>query len=322
MRQAGRYLPEFKEVRANRDFFEVCRTPELASQLTLQPIERFPLDAAIIFSDILVIPQVMGMDVTMHPGEGPIITNPLCQPDDIARVKLDADVSQLQYVAEAIKLTKKKLNGRVPLIGFAGAPWTIMAYMIEGKGSKEWTLPKQWLYKYPEASHKLLSSITDITIQYLIMQAKAGANALQVFDSWASVLSPKLFRVFILPYLNRIADTLKSVLGDSFPLLLFPKGAHFALEEIGHSKYDVISLDWTIDPSYARSILKGKTLQGNLDPCALYGNEESIKTEVKEMIEKFGTRAYIANLGHGLYPTHEVEKVGCFIDAVHNFTNK
>jgi len=324
MRQAGRYLPEFIKRREHCDFFEMCQTPKLAAEITLLPLERYPLDAAIIFSDILVVPQVMGLKISLEPGEGPVIANPIRDPVDLSsdKLNLSPSIDALAYVGEAIKLTKKLLNGRVPLIGFAGAPWTIMAYMIEGKSSKEWTLAKQWLYKYPDASHTLLGVIANITTQYLIMQAKAGANVLQVFDSWVGVISPSQFTTFILPYLNQMATNIKKELGESFPLIIFAKGGHYALHALAQSKYDVISLDWTMDPIQARQICVGKTLQGNLDPCALYGDEQSIKKEVQVMLDAFGTRGYIANLGHGLHPTHKPENVGWFIKYVQQLSKK
>eukprot|EP01120_Amphizonella_sp_Union-15-10_P011883 TRINITY_DN5167_c0_g4_i2.p1 TRINITY_DN5167_c0_g4~~TRINITY_DN5167_c0_g4_i2.p1 ORF type:complete len:356 (-),score=57.28 TRINITY_DN5167_c0_g4_i2:60-1127(-) len=322
MRQAGRYLPEFRAVRSSHEFFKVCKTPSLCAEVTVQPLERFPLDAAIIFSDILVVPQVMGLEVQMQESVGPVFTDPVHTPDDLSRVNLDATVDGLNYVAEGIKETKKRLNGRVPLIGFAGAPWTVMTYMIEGKTSKEWTKAKTWLYRYPEDSHKLLSALTRITVQYLIMQARAGANLLQVFDSWVGILSPNQFKTFILPYYNIIANDLKSALGNDYPLIIFPKGAHYALEELSKTKFDAISIDWTLDPALARSLSGNKVLQGNLDPCALYGDDTTIRSEVSRMLDGFGRKGYIANLGHGLHPTHTPENVGLFVSLVGELSKK
>eukprot|EP01132_Coremiostelium_polycephalum_P010249 gene10249-12569_t len=319
MRQAGRYLPEFKEVRAESDFFRVCRNPELACKVTLQPIDRFPLDAAIIFSDILVVPQAMGFDVEMIPGKGPHFNQPLQNPSELSRVEFPVNVSdKLQYVFDAITLTRHKLEGRVPLIGFSGAPWTLMTYCIEGGGisGSNLTKSKTWLYKHPQESHQLLSMLTRVCIDYLLGQIKAGAQALQVFDSWASDLSPAIFKEFCLPYLAQIADEIKQQYPD-FPLICFAKGANFSLTELSKTKYDVLGVDWTIEPSKAREFVGDRvTLQGNLDPVVLYGGEEVIKSEVEKMIKSFGTRRYIANLGHGMQPQHTVESAANFVKFV------
>lgn len=320
MRQAGRYLPEYRAKRALEEFFTVVRTPDLATEITLQPIERFPLDAAIIFSDILVIPQAMGMECLMIKGKGPVFPDPLKTPEDLDRLVVPDVQSSLKYVFDALTLTRKTLNGRVPLIGFCGAPWTLMAYMIEGGGSKSFEASKTWLFKHPEASHKLLQSITDVLIEYVIAQVDAGAQLIQVFDSWAGLLSPAAFNEFSLPYLNQIADALKQARPD-VPKTVFAKGAYYALEDLADSAYDVIGLDWTMDPREARRRVGGKTLQGNMDPCMLFASPESIRAEVQRMIEAFGPGGFIANLGHGMLPSHDPEKAGVFIDAVHEFSS-
>ncbi|KAG7160947.1 uroporphyrinogen decarboxylase-like [Homarus americanus] len=328
MRQAGRYLPEFREERAKCDFFTMCQTPELSCKVTLQPLNRFPLDAAIIFSDILVIPQALGMEVEMRPGEGPVFPSPLRGPEDLTKLASPADVcSKLEYVFDALTLTRKELQGKAPLIGFSGAPWTIMAYMIEGKGSKTMSNAKGWLYKYPEASHQLLKIITDATVNYLVGQAKAGAQILQVFESHAEHLGPDLFRNFALPCLKQICDEVKervSQLGlKNIPMIVFPKGGHFALKDLAALNYEVIGIDWTVDPILARQIVgPNKTLQGNLDPCALYADKKSIDGAVKEMIQKFGRDRYIANLGHGMYPDMDPEHLAAFVEAVHKYSKK
>lgn len=328
MRQAGRYLPEFREERAKCDFFTMCQTPELSCKVTLQPLNRFPLDAAIIFSDILVIPQALGMEVEMRAGEGPVFPSPLRGPEDLAKLASPADVcSKLQYVFDALTLTRKTLEGKAPLIGFSGAPWTIMAYMIEGKGSKTMSNAKGWLYKHPEASHKLLKIITDATVSYLVGQAKAGAQLLQVFESHAEHLGPNLFQEFSLPYLKQICDEVKErvlKLGlKDIPMTVFPKGGHYALKDLAALKYEVIGIDWTVDPVLARKIVgPNKTLQGNLDPCALYADKKHIDTAVKEMVEKFGRERYIANLGHGMYPDMDPEHLAAFVEAVHKYSKK
>ncbi|XP_040264130.1 uroporphyrinogen decarboxylase [Bufo bufo] len=328
MRQAGRYLPEFRETRAAQDFFATCRSPELCCELTLQPLRRFPLDAAIIFSDILVIPQALGMDVRMEPGRGPVFPEPLKGPEDLQKLKPTVDVSQeLGYVFRAITLTRHKIAGQVPLIGFTGAPWTLMTYMIEGGGSNTMSKAKRWLYQNPSASHQLLQNLTDVIVDYLVGQVAAGAQALQVFESHAGCLGPRQFADFSLPYLREISRRVKQKLKaeglEQVPMIVFAKDAHYALEDLSQSGYEVVGLDWTIRPQEAREKMgKRVTLQGNLDPCALYASKENIEEMVKNMLEAFGCRGYIANLGHGLYPDMDPEHVGAFISAVHKYSDK
>ncbi|XP_036410463.1 uroporphyrinogen decarboxylase [Megalops cyprinoides] len=328
MRQAGRYLPEFRESRAGKDFFETCRSPEACCELTLQPLRRFPFDAAIIFSDILVVPQAMGMDVEMVAGKGPTFPDPLKDPDDLQRLRPKVDVAaELGYVFNAITLTRHKLEGKVPLIGFSGAPWTLMSYMIEGGGSQTHSKAKRWLYAHPEASHKLLSQLTDVIVEYLLGQVAAGAQALQVFESHTGCLGPVEFKEFSLPYLRdiarRVKDRLKESSQDNVPMIVFAKDGHYGLEDLSQSHYDVVGLDWTIDPRSARERTGGKvSLQGNMDPCALYAPKEMIGEIVKKMLEGFGLRGYIANLGHGVYPDMDPEHVGAFVEAVHTHSRK
>ncbi|XP_025062543.1 uroporphyrinogen decarboxylase isoform X2 [Alligator sinensis] len=308
MRQAGRYLPEFRETRATQDFFATCRSPKTCCELTLQPLRRFPLDAAIIFSDILVVPQALGMEVVMVPGKGPTFPEPLKEVEDLLKLRPKVDVAaELGYVFEAITLTRHRLEGKVPLIGFSGAPWTLMSYMIEGGGSNTMAKAKAWLYRHPEASHRLLRLLADLIVQYLVGQVAAGAQALQLFESHAGHLGPEQFGEFALPYLRDIVQQ-----------IVFAKDAHYALEELARSGYDVVGLDWTIQPREARERTGPcVTLQGNLDPCALYAPKERIGELVKTMLEGFGTQRYIANLGHGLYPDVSPEHVGAFVEAVH-----
>ena len=322
MRQAGRYLPEFRAVRAEHDFFSVCRTPELACEVTLQPLRRFPLDAAIIFSDILVVPQALGLEVQMVKGKGPHFPNPLDGPDALQRLVTPDVQKDLGYVYEGIALTRRVLGGRVPLIGFAGAPWTLMAYMIEGGGSKTFSESKAWLFRHPEASHELLQAVTDVVVDHLAAQADAGAQALQVFDSWAGILSPQHFAAFALPYLRQIAERLKASHPD-VPLIVFARGAHYALAALAETSYDVIGLDWTIFPQAARAIVGDRAaLQGNLDPCALYGSPQSIRSGVEQMLAGFGTEGYIANLGHGMHPDHDPDHAGAFIESVQEISTQ
>jgi len=324
MRQAGRYMEEFRKVRAEHEFFKLCRTPELASDVTLQPINAFDLDAAIIFSDILVIPQALGMTCVMEPGKGPVFPEPLKDPKDIDKLNKEVNIREsLGYVMDAITLTRKKLDGRVPLIGFAGAPWTLMAYMIEGSGSKTWSNAKMWLYQNELASTQLLQMLTDIIIDYLVEQVHAGAQMLQVFESNAEPLGKKMFEFFALPYLKQIATGVKEKLGEkAVPMTIFAKGAHYALTELAHTDFDVIGLDWTMSIRLARMSTGNQTLMGNLDPCALYASDDEIHNMVRSMLKEFGTSRYIANLGHGIYKDMKPEKVKHFVNCVHRISEE
>lgn len=323
MRQAGRYLPEFHEVRGKNDFFTVCQTPELACELTLQPIRRYPLDAAIIFSDILVVPQCLGLEVEMKTGKGPVFPAPLVDPSEVdTRLLSNPDPkNRLAYVYKAITMTRHKLEGKVPLIGFSGAPWTLMAYMVEGEGSKTFSKAKTWLYKYPEASKKLLQKVTDVIKEYLVYQIEAGAQLVQVFDSWAGELSPEIFQEFSLPYLKQIGDHLRSKFPD-FPLIVFAKGASYAIEDLSKLSYNVIGLDWTITPQEARKLAPKATFQGNMDPATLYADPAQIKDHVRKMLTAFGPSNHVANLGHGLHPDHSPTNVGVFIDSIHEISKE
>ncbi|KAJ2794815.1 Uroporphyrinogen decarboxylase in heme biosynthesis [Coemansia guatemalensis] len=337
MRQAGRYLPEFRAIRVEHDFFRVCRTPALATEVTMQPIRRYDglLDAAIIFSDILVVPQAMGLVVEMVPGKGPHLPDPLHTPEDMQRLQdLRKGFSvdrELDYVYKAITNTRHALAGCVPLLGFAGAPWTLMAYMVEGGGSKTFALAKTWLFKYPAAAHELLGRISAVVASFLVGQVRAGAQALQLFESWAGELSPRDFAEFSLPYLARIASHVKSHYPDE-PLTIFAKGAHYALEQlVQETAFDVISLDWTIEPAVACKRVAAAasagatsrssiTLQGNLDPTLLFADPETIRSRTAEMCRGFGNTPLIANLGHGMMPTHDPEHLRVFLETIHETT--
>lgn len=310
--KAGRYLPEYHEAKGNHDFFECCRSPEIASTLTLQPIDRYAglVDAAIIFSDILVIPQAMGMVVEMVDKKGPHFPNPLKSPDDgqykeLMERKVDVE-RELDYVYKAITLTRQKLKGRVPLFGFCGAPWTLLSYMVEGGGSKLFIQAKTWIFRYPDQSKALLGKIAELCVEYLAQQVKAGAQIVQVFDSWAAELSPSSFQVFSLPYLRYISTHLPKRLADlgqeRVPMVVFAKGAWYALDDLCNSGYDVVGLDWLHDPAEAMKIANGRvTLQGNADPGVLYGGKAAITEVVEQMVKGFGggKQGWIANLGHG-----------------------
>lgn len=318
MRQAGRILPEYRAVRNKLSgFIELATTPELAAEVTIQPVDILEVDAAIIFSDILVIPEAMGLPYEMVEKRGPHFPNTVKTEKDLDQLRVADPAESLSYVTDAIKIVKNDLNGRVPLIGFAGAPWTIFAYMIEGGGSKTFSKAKAMLYTNPTLSHKLMQMITDSTISYLKAQVQAGADMLQVFDSWAGILSPQQYAEFALPYLKQIGEAIQEV-----PKTVFAKDAHYALESLSELSYNTIGLDWTLDPKASRNRVGGKTLQGNLDPCALYGDKASIVKATREMIDAFGTQKYIANLGHGLYPDIDPEKVKYFINEVKEYSSK
>jgi len=318
MRQAGRYLPDYIKLRDKYDFFTRVQTPELAAEITIQPVQQVGVDAAIIFSDILVIPQAMGLEVLMEEGKGPSLPNVIKTQKDIDALATDGIEEKLNYVSKALSLTKQELNGKVPLIGFAGAPFTILCYMVEGKGSKTWDKAKQFCFIQPELAHKLLQKITDATINYLKAQAKAGADVLQVFDSWSGCLSPEDFKFFAQPYLIQIADALK----DTAPVILFPKGSWYALKELSSSSASALGLDWCISAGMARELTGNKiTLQGNFDPAKLLLPVSEIKKAVSEMIEAFGVQGYIANLGHGITPDIPVEHAKAFVEAVKNYGN-
>ncbi|XP_032495731.1 uroporphyrinogen decarboxylase isoform X1 [Phocoena sinus] len=267
--------------------------------------------------------QALGMEVTMVPGKGPSFPEPLREERDLQRLRDPTTVaSELGYVFQAITLTRQRLAGRVPLIGFAGAPWTLMTYMVEGGGSSTMAQAKRWLYQRPQASHQLLRILTDALVPYLVGQVAAGAQALQLFESHAGHLGPQLFSKFALPYIRDVAKRVKAGLQEAglapVPMIIFAKDGHFALEELAQAGYEVVGLDWTVAPEKARDCVgKTVTLQGNLDPCALYASEEEIGQLVQQMLNDFGPRRYIANLGHGLYPDMDPEHVGAFVDAVH-----
>jgi len=316
MRQAGRILPEYREVRAKAgSFINLATTPELAAEVTIQPVTRFGVDAAIIFSDILVVPEAMGLPYQMEEQKGPVFPEVIRSAKDLEKLRLAEPEQDLSYVLEAIKIVKKELNNKIPLIGFAGAPFTIFCYMVEGKGSKTFSQAKKMLYAEPALAHQLLQLITDSTIKYLKSQIAVGANLLQIFDSWAGILSPAQYSEFSTKYLRQICDAIEEV-----PVTLFSKGAFFAREEMGKLNCNTIGLDWNMDIRESRDLVgPTKTLQGNLDPCALYGDFSTIKKETIQMLEQFGRQRTIANLGHGVYPDIDPEKVACFIDTVQSW---
>ncbi|WP_337084934.1 uroporphyrinogen decarboxylase [Elizabethkingia anophelis] len=313
MRQAGRYLPEFIALRDKYDFFTRCQTPELAAEITVQPIRRFPLDAAILFSDILVVPQAMGIDFKMKENVGPWLGNPIRTKEAVEQIVVPDVDDTLSYVFDAITLTLEHLNNEIPLIGFAGSPWTILCYCVEGKGSKAFDIAKSFCFQQPEAAHQLLQKITDTTIAYLKRKVEKGVSAVQVFDSWGGMLSPADYQEFSWKYINQIVEALSPLT----EVVVFAKGCWYALEDMAKSKASALGVDWTVTPEIARKLTGGNiTLQGNFDPARLHSSPETIRKMVHEMIDRFGKDKYIANLGHGILPNIPVENAEAFIRAV------
>src|SRR5690606_12722803 len=316
MRQAGRYLPEFQEIKQKYDFFTRCQTPELASEITVQPIRRYGMDAAILFSDILVIPQAMNIHVEMKPGIGPWLPDPIRNAKDLERVIVPDINETLGYVMEAIKMTKEKLNDEIPLIGFAGSPWTILCYCVQGQGSKNFDIAKEFCFTQPATAHQLLQKIADTTILYLKEKVKAGVNAVQLFDSWGVMLSPTDYQEFSWKYMQQFIDGLK----DETHVIAFGKGCWFALDTMARSRASALSVDWTCSPKNARYLSAGTVpLQGNFDPPRLFSPPSEIKKMVKQMIDEFGKDRYIVNLGHGILPNIPLENAGAFIEAVKEY---
>lgn len=316
MRQAGRFLPEFRALRDKYDFFTRCQTPELAAEITLMPVKRFPIDAAILFSDILVVPQAMGLNFEMKESVGPYLENPITSESDIDRLQNPPIEESLGYVLEAITLTKKLLDNQIPLIGFSGSPWTILCYAVEGKGSKTFDKAKSFCFKNPKWAHVLLQKITDYTIKYLLKKVEYGVDAVQIFDSWGGLLSPKDYEEFSWNYINQIVESL----APKVPVIVFGKGCWYALQTMSRSKASALGVDWTITPQKAREFTGGViTLQGNFDPAKLLSSPEKIYSEAQQMIRDFGVQRYIANLGHGILPNVPLENAEAFIKAIVEF---
>jgi uroporphyrinogen decarboxylase len=316
MRQAGRYLPEYQAVRRRADFLTMVRTPELAVEVTLQPVDILGVDAAILFSDILVVPQAMGMSLTVEDGVGPRFDAPLRAPADVDRLRDPMAEGQLGYVLDAIRLARKALDGRVPLIGFAGAPWTLMSYMVEGTGTRTFTVAKRFLVEQPERAHALLDRLARGVGNFLKVQVRAGAQAVQLFDSWAGALGPRDFREFALPYMVKAVSIAREA---GAPAIAFAPGAGWALEEIARATgAEVIGVDWQVEAHDARRRLldHGVAMQGNLDPTWLYLAPAVIRQRTHAMLSAFGGRGHIANLGHGILPDVPVEHAKAFVDAV------
>lgn len=315
MRQAGRFLPDYRVLREKYSFFERCETPELVSQITIMPIEQVGTDAAILFSDILVVPQALGYEVQMIAGKGPFLPKTVKNLKDAEAIEVPDVHEKLKYVMDAVTLTRKDLNGRVPLIGFAGAPFTILCYMVQGQGSKDFSQAKAFCHAERKAAHTLLQKITDTTINYLNAQIEAGAQAVQLFDSWAGLLSPDDFNEFAMPYIKQITDSISGA-----PSIVFAKGAYYAIEELAKLNCNALGIDWTLNPKKARELVgPHMTLQGNFDPSWLFSPHSEIEQLTLDMINSFGKDKYIANLGHGILPTVPVENAKTFIRTIKNY---
>lgn len=301
MRQAGRYMPEYRAVREKVDFLTLCKTPELAAEITIQPVDIIGVDAAIIFSDILVIPEAMGMHLEMNEGKGPIFHN-LIRTEADAKILKDVDPAKdLKYVLDAVSLTKKELNGRVPLIGFSGSPWTLLTYMVEGQGSKNFSWIKKLIYNNPKLAHSILDKLSKTIADYLSAKISAGADAVQIFDTWGGILSQNDFQEFSLTYISKIISQIKR---KDEPVIVFCKGVHFGMEQLANSGADVIGLDWTMNLGEVRGKIGNKVaLQGNLDPAVLYASKKKIRKETVRVLQSYGKgNGHIFNLGHGIPP--------------------
>ena len=324
MRQAGRYLPEYRATRARAGcFLALCQTPELACEVTLQPLERFPLDAAILFSDILTIPDAMGLGLSFSEGEGPRFARPLRTATDIARLGVPDPETELRYVIDAVRVIRRELAGRVPLIGFAGSPWTLATYMVEGSASKDYARIKGLLYEQPELLHQLLDVTAQAVTTYLNAQIAAGAQAVMLFDTWGGILTPRAYREFSLAYMTQIvAGLMREAEGRPVPIILFTKGGGAWLEEIANSGCDAVGVDWTTDLSEARRRIGARVaLQGNLDPAALYASPERIRQQAAQVLADYGAGSgHVFNLGHGIQPGVDPERVRVLVEAIQQFS--
>lgn len=326
MRQAGRYLPEYRALRAKAgDFMSLCTNPQLACEVTLQPLERFPLDAAILFSDILTIPDAMGLGLYFETGEGPRFKKTVRSQADVDDLPVPDPHTDLEYVIDAVKVIRKELNGRVPLIGFSGSPWTLATYMVEGGSSKDFRTAKALAFDQPEVMHALLDKLADSVIVYLNAQIEAGAQAVQIFDTWGGALSHRAYQTYSLQYMQKIVDGLiKEHEGRSVPVILFTKNGGQWLELMADTGATALGLDWTTDIGAARQRVGDRVaLQGNMDPSMLYASPATIKQEVDTILESFGKGSgHVFNLGHGITPDVKPEHAGAFIEAVHELSSK
>lgn len=326
MRQAGRYLPEYLAVRKQAgDFMTLCSTPELACEVTMQPLDRFKLDAAILFSDILTIPDAMGLGLHFVAGEGPKFSNPITSRADVEKLPNIDCGTELRYVTDAVSLIRKELNGRVPLIGFSGSPWTLATYMVEGGGSKDFSKVKGMMFSDPDTMHAMLDKTADAVINYLNAQVEAGAQSLMIFDTWGGVLSPECYREFSLNYMAKIVDGLtRESEGKRVPVVLFTKNGGKWLSEMADTGCDGLGVDWTTDLADARALVNDRVaLQGNLDPSILYAAPERIRSEVKKVLQSYGDApGHVFNLGHGIHQFVNPDHLGVMVDAVHEFSTR
>ncbi len=324
MRQAGRYLPEYRATRAKAgSFMDLCTNPELACEVTLQPLERFPLDAAILFSDILTIPDAMGLGLRFEQGEGPKFDNPVRTEADVKRLPVPDPEQELKYVMDAVRTIRRELDGRVPLIGFSGSPWTLATYMVEGSGTKEYAHVKGMMYDRPDLMHKLLDTTAKSVTSYLNAQVAAGAQTLMIFDTWGGVLTPRDYKEFSLHYMQQILDGLtRENEGRKVPVILFTKGGGPWLEDMAATGCDGLGVDWTLDIGDARKRVGDKVaLQGNMDPSVLYSSPERIREEVATILKSYGPGSgHVFNLGHGIHQFVDPERAGAFINAVHELS--
>jgi uroporphyrinogen decarboxylase len=324
MRQAGRYLPEYRATREKAgSFMSLCMNPDLACEVTIQPLDRFALDAAILFSDILTVPDAMGLGLGFSTGEGPTFKHPVRTSADVDKLPIPNPEGELKYVMDAVRTIRRELNGRAPLIGFSGSPWTLATYMVEGGSTKEFGQVKGMMFSQPELMHRLLDKLAQSVTAYLNGQIAAGAQAVMIFDTWGGVLTPRDYQTFSLEYMRRIiAGLTREAEGRKVPVILFTKGGGQWLEMMVDSGADALGVDWTTDLSDARQRVGGKVaLQGNMDPCILYSNPARVRDEVGAVLASYGHGAgHVFNLGHGIHPYIDPENVRAFVDAVHELS--
>jgi len=328
MRQAGRYLPEYKATRSRAgSFMALCTSPELACEVTLQPLERFPLDAAILFSDILTIPDAMGLGLRFTEGEGPRFERPLRDEADIAKLAAPDPGGELRYVTDAVRTIRRALDGRVPLIGFSGSRWTLACYMVEGGGSSDFRQIKTMLYRRPDLLERILAVNAEAVAAYLNAQVEAGAQAIMIFDSWGGVLADGAFQRFSLAYTRRVLEALRTQAGDGVPTIVFTKGGGLWLEQIADTGCDAVGIDWTVDPGQARARIGARcAIQGNLDPMALMAEPEQVGAEARRVLDRFGApgegSGHVFNLGHGISQFTPPENVSALVEAVHRYSRE
>jgi len=324
MRQAGRYLPEYRKTREQAgNFLNLCKTPDLACEVTLQPLRRFELDAAILFSDILTIPDAMGLGLYFEEGEGPKFEKPIARPADVDRLTVPDIEEELGYVMAAVSIIRRELDGKVPLIGFSGSPWTLATYMVEGGGTKDFAKVKGMMFDRPDLMHKLLDKLADTVTVYLNAQIQSGAQAVMIFDTWGGILTPRDYKEFSLQYMQRIVENLtREADGRKVPVVLFTKNGHCWLEDITNTGCDAVGLDWTIDIGDARKRVGDRVaLQGNMDPTVLYASPERIRKEVGTILESYGKGpGHVFNLGHGIQQNVNPDNAGVFVNAVHELS--